>query len=110
MQLRSAAAVSMLIGLLGLLGLASCASVKFERRSETSGTFTSSGWSFTVLSHDIPKDALNIARENASDARQPNMVVEETLVIPDFGWLNWMLDIISIRYARISGTWGFEPE
>ncbi len=92
------------------LPLVSCASVHFERDSETSGTFTSTGLSVTILSYDIPKGALNIARENASDARQPNMVVEETSVVPDWGRLDWLLDIVSIRYAKISGTWGFQPD
>src|SRR5262245_43098851 len=63
--------------LVALVALAacSCASVEFHRDTETSGTFVSTGWAFTFFSHDIPASALNIARENASDARQPNMVV-----------------------------------
>ena len=90
-----------------LLSLTSCANVHFERDTETSGTFKSTGFSMTFFSFDIPKGALNIARENASDARQPNMVVERTRVVPDWGRLNWLLDIFSFRYASISGTWGF---
>ena len=88
---------------------ASCASVEFRRNSATSGTFESTGWSFTILSYDIPKSALKIARENASDARQPNMVVTEATVIPDLGPFDVLLDIISVRYARVAGTWGFPP-
>ena len=88
---------------------ASCASVNFQRDSLTSGTFVSTGWSFTFFSRDVPESALNIARENASDARQPNMVVDETIVVPYLGPLDFLLDIISVRYARISGTWGFRP-
>ena len=56
-----------------LLGVtASCASVSFERETLTSGTFESTGVAFTILSIDLPKSAIDIARENASDARQPN--------------------------------------
>ena len=88
----------------------SCASVEFHRDTETSGTFVSSGWAFTIVSHDIPKSALNIARENASDARQPNMVVEEATVTPYLGVFDVLLDIIGVRHARVSGTWGFRPE
>ncbi|MEM7307370.1 MAG: hypothetical protein AAF682_11900 [Planctomycetota bacterium] len=92
------------------VALSACAAVEFDRDSETSGSFVSTGWSVTVFSHDLPKSALNIARENASDARQPNMVVEDTVVIPHFGPLDFLLDIISVRYARVTGTWGFPPE
>lgn len=94
---------------LALLACASCASVEFRRDSTTSGTFVSTGWSFTILSYDIPKGALKIARENASDARQPNMIVEDAVVIPHLGRFDVLLDILSVRYARVSGTWGFPP-
>lgn len=89
---------------------ASCASVTFERTSETSGTFESSGLAFTLLSIDIPKSALNIARENAADANLPNMEVQEARVRPYLGWGDWLLDIIGIRKAYIRGTWGFDGE
>ncbi len=88
----------------------SCASVEFKRDTETSGTFVSTGWAFTFFSHDIPKSALNIARENASDARQPNMVVEEATVTPYLGWFDVLFDIIGVRHARVSGTLGFRPD
>jgi|SoiMethySBSTD1v2_1073268.scaffolds.fasta_scaffold3315155_1 hypothetical protein len=91
------------------LAASSCASVEFHRDTETSGTFVSTGWAFTIFSHDIPKSALNIARENASDARQPNMVVQEAVVTPYLGPFDVLLDIISVRHARVSGTWGFRP-
>ena len=68
----------------------------------------STGWSVTVLSFDLPKSALNIARENASDARQPNMLVEETVVVPHLGRFDVLLDLFCVKYARISGTWGFD--
>ena len=85
----------------------SCASVSFERDTETSGTFVSTGWAFTIFSIDLPKPALNIARENASDAKRANMVVEKAEVYPHLGWFDWVLDIVGVRRARISGTWGF---
>jgi hypothetical protein len=93
-----------------LLGLAACASVDFERRTPSSGTFSSSGLAFTFLSMDVPSPALDIARGNAADAQRPNLVVEEELVIPHLGPLDWLLDIVGVRWARVSGTWGFPPE
>lgn len=92
---------------LSLAALASCSSLSFQRKTETSGTFSSSGWALTFLSVDIPKGALQIARENASDSNLANLQVEKVLVVPDLGGFNWILDIFSIRYARIEGTWGF---
>lgn len=96
------------VALLLLIVTCSCGSLSFKRKTQTSGTFSSSGWSFTILSVDIPKGALQIARENASDANLANLTVEDVTVIPYFGPLDWILDIISIRYARVSGTWGFD--
>ncbi|MFO1010417.1 MAG: hypothetical protein U1F29_10185 [Planctomycetota bacterium] len=84
-----------------------CASLEFRRDTQTSGTFTSRGWSFTILSFDIPKTAEQIARENASDANLANTQVTDVLVVPWFGPLDWLLDILGIRYCRIDGTWGF---
>jgi hypothetical protein len=89
---------------------ASCASIRFERTTETSGTFESKGRAFTLLSIDLPKSAINIARENAADANLPNMVVHEATIRPHLGWFDWMLDIIGYRWAYIRGTWGFEEE
>jgi hypothetical protein len=89
------------------IALSSCSSLSFQRETETSGRFSSSGWALTLLSVDIPKSAMQIARENASDSNMANMQVEKVLVVPDFGGFNWILDIFSIRYARIEGTWGF---
>jgi len=94
--------------LLVVAGAASgCSSLSFQRKTETSGTFSSSGWAVTMLAVDIPKSALQIARENASDSNLANMQVEKVLIVPDLGGFNWILDIFSIRFARIQGTWGF---
>lgn len=93
-------------GLFVLLASA-CASLEFERDTQTSGTFTSRGWAFTILSFDIPKTAEQIARENASDANLANMQVTDLFVAPWLGPVDWLLDILGIRYCRIDGTWGF---
>jgi hypothetical protein len=87
-----------------------CASVHFDRDSESSGTFRSTGWAFTILSIDLPKSALNIARENASDANLPNTQVQKVEVTPYLGNFDFLLDILGIRFARIEGTWGFSGE
>jgi len=101
--------------LLGALALtialsASCASVEFKRNTETSGTFRSTGFSFVMLAIDIPKTAVQIARENAADAQLANTEVEEVFVFPYLGWFDWLIDLLGFRYARISGTWGFPGE
>lgn len=90
--------------------LSGCASVEFHRTTETSGTFESQGTAFTIFSIDLPKSALQIARENASDAGLANMSVDSTTVTPDWGWWNWVLDIVSVRKATVRGTWGFEGD
>lgn len=90
--------------------ISSCANLEFQRETETSGTFVSSGWSFTFLTWDFPKQAIDIARENASDANLANMQVTKTFKAPELGWFNWLLEIISIRYASLGGTWGFSGE
>jgi len=84
-----------------------CISLDVERKTQTSGTFQSTGWGLTLLGWDIPKSALDIARENASDARLSNVEVTHTHVTPYLGWFDWVLDIVGIRFARVSGTWGF---
>jgi len=61
----------------------------------------------TLIQIDFPKGALMVARENASDSNLANMVVEDVTQVPDFGPLNWLFDLFSIRYASVSGTWGF---
>jgi hypothetical protein len=91
-----------------LCSASGCSSVKFERTSESAGTFVSTGVALTLFSIDIPKSALNIARENASDANLSNMEVSEAVVTPHLGWFDWLLDIVGIRRARIEGTWGFQ--
>jgi hypothetical protein len=98
------------LALLLVSSLPSCASVEFKQRTQTSGTFRSTAFAFTMLSIDIPKTAEQIARENAADARLTNTQVDEVFVVPYLGWFDWLLDVIGFRYARVTGTWGFEGD
>ena len=109
---RTSPRTALLCATLAALALfpSGCASVSFERESATSGTFQSTGWAFTIASIDLPRPALQIARENASDSGLANMQIETSTVFPDWGWWNWVLDIISVRRAQVSGTWGFSGE
>lgn len=91
------------------LPLWACGSIELRRDTLTSGRFESSGVALTVLSRDLPKPAVDIARENARDARLPNMQVEEVRVRPNLGGFDWLLDILGLRFARIRGTWGTAP-
>ena len=96
------------LGLALGLGLASsCASVQFDRTEKEAGVFHSSAWSMTILGLDLPGNALMIARANASDSALPNMEVTEETRRPYLGRFNWILNIFSIRYASVDGTWGF---
>lgn len=95
---------------LGLSLVTSCANIEFSLDTATSGTFESSGIALTILSIDLPNSALNIARENTSDARQPNTQITSAKVWPYLGWFDWVFDIVGIRYANVSGTWGFPPD
>jgi len=92
------------------LSAASCASIDVGRDTQTSGTFVSTGLAFTIASIDLPRPALLIARDNASDVRLPNMQITESSVTPDLGWWDWLLDIIGVRYAVVRGTWGFKGD
>lgn len=95
--------------LLALAALApGCASIEFTRDTQTSGRFVSKGWAFTFLSWDLPQSALDIARENASDSGYTNLQVTEASVWPYLGFFDDLLDILSVRRAKIEGTWGFD--
>jgi hypothetical protein len=105
------AATSLRILFLSLIfACASCASVEFSRTTESSGTFEAKGTSFTIFGVDIPRSALNQARENASDAGLHNMEVTETTIFPYLGWMDFIFEIISVRRATIRGTWGYADQ
>jgi hypothetical protein len=91
-----------------LLGLccAACASIRFEPTDEDSGTFESSAVAVTFLGRDFPQSALALARANAADSELPNLLVQEELVFPYFWRLDFLLDVVSVRWATISGTYG----
>ena len=109
--MRSATTVGLVLAAsipLLVLSSSSCASVSFDRRTQTSGTFRSSAVAITVLGWDLPKRAIDIARDNASDAGLVNMKVEHATVMPYLGWFDWVVDILGVRWARVSGTWGYD--
>lgn len=87
--------------------LGACSSVKFERTTESSGTFEATGTAVTLFSVDLPRSALNQARENASDAGLHNLRVTEAKVTPYWGIFDFVLEMISVRHAVIRGTWGY---
>lgn len=96
-----------LLAILCCCAATSCATLEFTRDTESSGTFEATGKAFTLLSVDFPTGAMIQARENVSDANLPNMKVTYARVVPDWGGFNWVLDILSFRYAKLEGTWGF---
>lgn len=95
------------MGSVFLVLLSACAGVSIQRTTETSGTFSSYGLAVTILSADFPKAAMQVARENASDTNLANMEITKSMLFPYLGPFDWIFDILGIRYARISGTWGF---
>lgn len=99
---RTARAAALFAALLA----GSCASVEFRPIDAERGTFRSSATSFTFLGYDYPQSAILVARANASDSQLPNLVVTEEFVFPYFWKLDWLLDFVSIRWARVRGTYG----
>ena len=93
-----------------LLGaLASCASLTIERETETSGTFRSTARTYTILGWDIPRRATQVAHENIADASLPNVRATKVRAT-DWGWFEWVLEIISTRSASVEGTWGYSGD
>ena len=84
----------------------SCTSLSFQANGETSGTFHSRAVTLTVLGHDYPESALMLARANASDSQLANLVVSEERVFPYLWRLDFLLDILCVRWASVSGTYG----
>ncbi|MEM1448012.1 MAG: hypothetical protein AAF957_00320 [Planctomycetota bacterium] len=97
----------LLLGATLLVALSSCASLKVDRDTETSGTFRSSARVFTFLGWDIPRRASQVAHENASDASLPNMRPTKVRAT-DWGWFHWILEILSTSSASVEGTWGYQ--
>ena len=89
-----------------LFSCASCASVDFEPTGESRGSFRSSALAFTLLGKDYPQSAVLLARANASDSQLPNLVVEREQIFPYLWKLDFLLDIICVRYATVTGTYG----
>lgn len=96
---------ALVIGLACML-CSACTSLKFERTGPDHGTFTSSAATFTFLSFDVPGPARDLAMGNAADSARPNLLIESDVVVPYLGWFDWVFDIIGVRYARVTGTWG----
>jgi len=99
-----------MLGLLLLLLSPACTSLDVNATSASSGEYSSSAIAITIFSFDLPSGALEMARNNAADIGQPNLLVERETVFPYLGRLDWLLDIFSIRFARVRGTWGYPPE
>jgi len=86
--------------------LVACAHLNVDPIDANSGTFRSSAVTFTFLGNDFPQAAILLARANASDSRLPNLVVTREHIFPYFWKLDFLLDLISLRWASVSGTYG----
>lgn len=96
---------------LALVGLLSaCATISFERETETSGTFHSEAWAFTVFAWDFPAESIQIARDNVFDAGLSNLDVTSLTTTPHWGWWDWVLDVLGARKTVLTGTWGFSGD
>jgi hypothetical protein len=94
------------IALCFALATSSCASLKFTPTDASQGTFHSSAIAVTFFGIDYPQSAILLARANASDSQLPNLVVTRERIFPYFWKLDFLLDILSIRWASVSGTYG----
>jgi hypothetical protein len=88
------------------LFLSSCASLSLSPTDEHTGTFRSRALAVTFFGSDYPQSAILLARANASDAALPNLVVSREWIFPYFWKLDFLLDVLSIRFASVSGTYG----
>lgn len=84
----------------------SCASLDVEPNDRDTGAFHSSAVTFTFLGRDFPQSALLLARANAADSQLPTLIVTEERVFPYFWRFDFLLDVISVRWARVAGTYG----
>ena len=104
--MRAMHAAARFLALACLLPSAACANLDFRASDASSGTFRSTALSFTFLGNDYPQSALLLARANAADSQLPNLVITEEHVFPYFWKLDFLLDIVSLRWASVSGTYG----
>ena len=100
--MRARLATGVLLGLLA----SSCASLSFEPVDGGRGTFESRALAFTFLGRDYPQSAILLARANASDSGLPAMEVEKERIFPYFWKFDFLLDVLSLRYASVSGSYG----
>jgi len=89
-----------------LLLCSACATLDFTPTDKRGGTFRSTAMSFSFIGHDFPQSALLLARANAADSQLPNLVITSEHVFPYFWKLDFLLDILSLRWAWVSGTYG----
>ena len=94
------------MALLCALAGSSCAGLEVEPVDAGTGTFHSSAMAFTFLGLDFPQSAMLLARANAADSQLPNLVVTQERVFPYFWRLDFLLDVISLRWASVEGTYG----
>ena len=99
-----------LLGLVLVSLLSACSTLSFERETETSGSFYSEAWAFTIFAWDFPTESVQIARDNVFDAGLSNLTVTTAETSPNLGWWDWLLDVIGVRKTVLIGTWGFSGE
>jgi hypothetical protein len=100
------ASLSLAGALAGALLCSACASLEFTPLDAEHGTFRSSGVAVTFLGRDYPQAAILLARANAADSALPNLVVTEERIFPYFWRLDFLLDVLSVRWATVRGTYG----
>jgi len=106
MRARASSHATLVLLLCALLACVSCANLDVRPDDADSGTFRSTAVSFTFLGRDFPQSAILIARANAADTRLPNLVVTQERIFPYFWKLDFLLDVLSLRWAAVEGTYG----
>jgi hypothetical protein len=94
------------LALVSLLLAPACATLHFEPTGPHAGTFRSTAMAFTFLGNDYPQSAVLVARANASDSQLPNLVITRERIFPYLWRLDFLLDVLSLRWATVSGTYG----
>jgi hypothetical protein len=88
------------------LALSACASLSVTPKDASTGSFRSSALTLTFLGNDYPQSAILLARANAANAQLANQIVTRELIFPYFWKFDFLLDILSVRWASVSGTYG----